>query len=107
LIVPQWYGGLDSCTFAKSTHKTMNWLAHLLLSERNTENRLGNLLGDLDGIADTLKRIEHRIKRRSGRQINLLQSMEILEQECMNLEQDFQSFFSELQKKMLEYSANH
>jgi acyl carrier protein phosphodiesterase len=25
----------------------MNWLAHILLSEPNVENRLGNLLGDL------------------------------------------------------------
>ena len=25
----------------------MNWLAHIFLSESNTENRLGNLLGDL------------------------------------------------------------
>jgi acyl carrier protein phosphodiesterase len=59
----------------------------------------------LDGITNTLKRIEYRIKRRSGRQINLLQSMEMLEQEYINLEQDFQSFFPELQQKMQEYSA--
>jgi acyl carrier protein phosphodiesterase len=25
----------------------MNWLAHILLSEHNVDNRLGNLLGDL------------------------------------------------------------
>jgi acyl carrier protein phosphodiesterase len=59
----------------------------------------------LDGITNTLKRIEHRIKRRSGRQINLLQSIEVLGQEYINLEQDFQSFFPELQQKMQEYSA--
>jgi acyl carrier protein phosphodiesterase len=62
---------------------------------------------NLAGITDTLKRIEHRIKRRSGRQINLLQSMEILEQEYVKLEQDFQSFFPELQQKMQEYSVHH
>jgi acyl carrier protein phosphodiesterase len=33
--------------------------------------------------------------------------MEILEQEYVDLEQDFQSFFPELQRKMQEYSANH
>lgn len=58
----------------------------------------------LDGITDTLKRIEHRIKRRSGRQINLVQAMEILEQEYVNLETDFQSFFPELQQKIQEYT---
>ena len=40
----------------------MNWLAHILLSEPNIENRLGNLLGDLvkgkdlDGLDSKLRR---------------------------------------------------
>jgi acyl carrier protein phosphodiesterase len=40
----------------------MNWLAHILLSEPNIENRLGNLLGDLvkgkdlDGLNPKLRR---------------------------------------------------
>lgn len=40
----------------------MNWLAHILLSEPNVENRLGNLLGDLvkgkdlDGLNCNLRR---------------------------------------------------
>lgn len=40
----------------------MNWLAHILLSEPNVENRLGNLLGDLvkgkdlDGLDRALRR---------------------------------------------------
>jgi acyl carrier protein phosphodiesterase len=40
----------------------MNWLAHILLSEPNVENRLGNLLGDLvkgkdlDGLSRALRR---------------------------------------------------
>jgi acyl carrier protein phosphodiesterase len=40
----------------------MNWLAHILLSEPNVENRLGNLLGDLvkgkdlDGLDSKLRR---------------------------------------------------
>jgi acyl carrier protein phosphodiesterase len=40
----------------------MNWLAHILLSEPNVENRLGNLLGDLvkgkdlDGLNYNLRR---------------------------------------------------
>jgi acyl carrier protein phosphodiesterase len=40
----------------------MNWLAHILLSETNVENRLGNLLGDLvkgkdlDGLNCNLRR---------------------------------------------------
>jgi acyl carrier protein phosphodiesterase len=40
----------------------MNWLAHILLSEPNVENRLGNLLGDLvkgkdlDGLNCDLRR---------------------------------------------------
>jgi acyl carrier protein phosphodiesterase len=40
----------------------MNWLAHILLSEPNVENRLGNLLGDLvkgkdlDGLNAQLRR---------------------------------------------------
>jgi acyl carrier protein phosphodiesterase len=40
----------------------MNWLAHILLSEPNVENRLGNLLGDLvkgkdlDGLNRNLRR---------------------------------------------------
>jgi acyl carrier protein phosphodiesterase len=40
----------------------MNWLAHILLSEPNVENRLGNLLGDLvkgrdlDGLDRQLRR---------------------------------------------------
>lgn len=58
----------------------------------------------LDGIIDTLKRIEHRIKRRTGRQIDLLQAIEILKLEHVNLEQDFQSFFPELQQRIQEYS---
>jgi acyl carrier protein phosphodiesterase len=39
----------------------MNWLAHILLSEPNVENRLGNLLGDLvkgkdlDGLSSNLR----------------------------------------------------
>jgi acyl carrier protein phosphodiesterase len=60
----------------------------------------------LDGIDYTLKRIEHRIKRRSGRHFFLVGAMEILKQEYVNLDQDFQSFFPDLQQKMQEYSAN-
>jgi acyl carrier protein phosphodiesterase len=40
----------------------MNWLAHILLSEPNVENRLGNLLGDLVKGKD-LDRLEPKLRR--------------------------------------------
>jgi acyl carrier protein phosphodiesterase len=52
----------------------------------------------LAGVENALKRIEYRIERRTDRQINLTDSMQILRQEYLNLEQDFCSFFPELQK---------
>ena len=40
----------------------MNWLAHILLSEPNVENRLGNLLGDLVKGKD-LDRLEPKLRQ--------------------------------------------
>ncbi|WP_310488717.1 acyl carrier protein phosphodiesterase [Chamaesiphon sp. VAR_69_metabat_338] len=40
----------------------MNWLAHILLSEPNVENRLGNLLGDLVKGRD-LDRLNYELRR--------------------------------------------
>jgi acyl carrier protein phosphodiesterase len=49
------------------------------------------------GVENALQRIEDRMKTRMGRQINLVNAMKILEQEYSNIEQDFCSFFPELQ----------
>jgi acyl carrier protein phosphodiesterase len=58
----------------------------------------------LAGVESALKRIEYRIERRTDRQINLTDSMQILRQEYLNLEQDFCSFFPELQKHIEGYN---
>jgi acyl carrier protein phosphodiesterase len=40
----------------------MNWLAHILLSEPSTENRLGNLLGDLAKGKD-IEKLNHNLRQ--------------------------------------------
>jgi acyl carrier protein phosphodiesterase len=40
----------------------MNWLAHLFLSETDTENRLGNLLGDL-AKGREIDKLNHNLKK--------------------------------------------
>jgi len=57
-----------------------------------------------DGIENALKRIDNRIKSRMGNQISLVSAVATLEQEYINLEQDFCSFFPELQHHMQGYS---
>jgi acyl carrier protein phosphodiesterase len=56
-----------------------------------------------DGIENALKRIDNRIKIRMGNHINLVSAVATLEQEYINLEQDFCSFFPELQHHMQGY----
>lgn len=56
-----------------------------------------------DGIENALKRIDNRIKSRMGNQISLVSAVATLEQEYINLEQDFYSFFPELQHHMQDY----
>lgn len=55
------------------------------------------------GVENALKRIDERIKSRIGIQVNLVYALTILEQEYLNLEQDFCSFFPELQHHMQGY----
>jgi acyl carrier protein phosphodiesterase len=57
----------------------------------------------LSGIENALKRIDDRIKIRMGNQISLVYALAILEQEYSNFEQDFCSFFPELQRHMKDY----
>lgn len=56
-----------------------------------------------DGIENALKRIDNRIRSRMGNQISLISAVATLEQEYINLEQDFCSFFPELQHHMQGY----
>ena len=50
----------------------MNWLAHILLSEPNIENRLGNLLGDLVKGKD-LDALNSNLRRGVSRHYAILQ----------------------------------
>ncbi|HEY9692861.1 MAG TPA: ACP phosphodiesterase [Oculatellaceae cyanobacterium] len=56
-----------------------------------------------DGVENALRRIDARIKSRRGNQISLVNAVKILEQEYFNIEQDFGSFFPELQRHMQNY----
>ncbi len=56
-----------------------------------------------DGVENALRRIDARIKSRMGNQISLVNAVKILEQEYFNIEQDFGSFFPELQRHMQNY----
>jgi acyl carrier protein phosphodiesterase len=112
----------------------MNWLAHILLSEPNVENRLGNLLGDLvkgkdldglncnlrrgvirhyaidnqhlSGVENALDRIDDRIRARMGDRIKLVDAIPILERESIDLERDFHSFFPELQQHIQDWTIS-
>ncbi len=59
-----------------------------------------------DGIENALKRIDNRIKSRIGNQISLVSAVATLEQEYINLEQDFCSFFPVLQHHMHKYGGD-
>lgn len=56
-----------------------------------------------EGIENALKRIDNRIKSRMGNQISLVSAVTILKKEYTNFEQDFHSFFPELQNYMQDY----
>ena len=58
-----------------------------------------------EGVENALKRIDARIKNRTGNQVNLVDAVTILKQEYINLEQDFCSFFSEIQHHMQNYRS--
>jgi acyl carrier protein phosphodiesterase len=52
----------------------------------------------LAGVENALDRIDYRIRARRGDRIKLVDAMPILERESIDLEQDFHSFFPELQQ---------
>ena len=52
----------------------------------------------LSGVENALDRIDDRIRARMGDKIKLVDAMAILERESIDLEQDFHSFFPELQQ---------
>ena len=52
----------------------------------------------LSGVENSLDRIDYRIRARMGDKIKLVDAMAILERESIDLEQDFHSFFPELQQ---------
>ena len=52
----------------------------------------------LSGVENALDRIDHRIRARMGDRIKLVDAMPILERESIDLEQDFHSFFPEIQQ---------
>jgi acyl carrier protein phosphodiesterase len=56
-----------------------------------------------DGVVNALKRIDERIQSRMANQVSLVYAMPILEQEYINLEQDFRFFFPELQHHIQNY----
>jgi len=53
---------------------------------------------NLAGVENALDRIDDRIRARMGDKIKLVDAMAILERESIDLEQDFHSFFPELQQ---------
>ena len=53
---------------------------------------------NLAGVESSLGRIDDRIKARMGERIKLVNAMPILERELVDLEEDFRSFFPELQQ---------
>ena len=60
----------------------------------------------LSGVKNTLDRIDYRIRARMGDRIKLVDAMPILERESIDLEQDFHSFFPELQHHIKEWAIS-
>ena len=60
----------------------------------------------LSGVKNALDRIDDRIRARMGDRIKLVDAMQILERESIDLEQDFHSFFPELQQHIQDWTIN-
>jgi acyl carrier protein phosphodiesterase len=60
----------------------------------------------LAGVENALDRIDGRIRARMGDRIKLVDAMPILERESIDLEQDFHSFFPELQQHIQDCKIN-
>jgi acyl carrier protein phosphodiesterase len=60
----------------------------------------------LSGVENALDRIDDRIRARMGDRIKLVDAMPILERESIEIEQDFHSFFPELQRHIQSYELN-
>jgi acyl carrier protein phosphodiesterase len=73
----------------------MNWLAHILLSEPNVENRLGNLLGDLVKGKD-LDELNCNLRRGVNRHYAIDKFTG--SHPIVKIEVDFKSFFPALQQ---------
>jgi acyl carrier protein phosphodiesterase len=58
---------------------------------------------NLAGVENALDRIDYRIRARIGDTIKLVDAMPILERESIDLEQDFHSFFPELQQHIQDW----
>jgi hypothetical protein len=55
-----------------------------------------NLYGDMDGLASNLSRMESRIEYRTGRSVDLVSSIQILESDYRGFELDFLEFWPQL-----------
>ena len=60
----------------------------------------------LSGVENALDRIDYRIRARMGDRIKLVDAMPILERESIDLEQDFHSFFPELQQHIQDWTIS-
>jgi acyl carrier protein phosphodiesterase len=61
----------------------------------------------LSGVENALDRIDRRIRSRMGDKIKLIDAMPILKREAIDLEQDFHSFFPELQQHVQAWNISN